>query len=119
MIPVSGVNTNTVQPLTLLTTDEKVKVRQPEEEARGRRLKPVMDEYIPEEPQEPSGRYWMGKDEDGQPKICFDAPERTADGPKQPEAPPRPRNLIRQVRARRAQREKRTRTRSGMVIATR
>ena len=88
MIPVSGVNTNTVQPLTLLTTDEKVKVRQPEEEARGRRLKPVMDEYVPEEPQEPSGRYWMGKDEDGQPKICFDAPERTADGPKQPEAPP-------------------------------
>ena len=70
MMPISGVNTGAVQPLT---TAEKVlgasKVQKPEEEAQGRQLKPVMDEYVPEEPQEPSGRYWMGKDEDGQPKI--------------------------------------------------
>ena len=89
MMPISGVNTGAVQPLT---TAEKVlgasKVQKPEEEAQGRRLKPVMDEYIPEEPQEPSGRYWMGKDEDGQPKIYFDDPERAADGPKQPEDAP-------------------------------
>ena len=67
MMPISGVNTGAVQPLT---TAEKVlgasKVQKPEEEAQGRQLKPVMDEYVPEEPQEPSGRYWMGKDEDGQ-----------------------------------------------------
>ena len=85
MMPISGVNTVAVQPLT---TAEKVqgasKVQKPEEEAQGRQLKPVMDEYVPEEPQEPSGRYWMGKDEDGQPKIYFDDPERAADGPKQP-----------------------------------
>jgi hypothetical protein len=89
MMPISGVNTGAVQPLT---TAEKVlgasKVQKPEEEAQGRQLKPVMDEYVPEEPQEPSGRYWMGKDEDGQPKIYFDDPERAADAPKQPEDAP-------------------------------
>ena len=90
MMPISGVNTGAVQPLI---TAEKVlgasKVQKPEEEAQGRQLKPVMDEYIPEEPQEPSGRYWMGKDEDGQPKIYFDDPERAADAPKQPEDGPK------------------------------
>lgn len=89
MLPISGVSTGAVQPLT---TAEKVqgasKVQKPEEEAQGRPLKPVMDEYIPEEPQEPSGRYWMGKDEDGQPKICFDDGPRAADAPKQPESAP-------------------------------
>ncbi len=89
MMPISGVNTVAVQPLT---TAEKVqgasKVQKPEEEAQGRQLKPVMDEYVPEEPQEPSGRYWMGKDEDGQPKIYFDDPERAANAPKQPEDTP-------------------------------
>ena len=89
MMPISGVSTGAVQPLT---TAEKMmgasKVQKPEEEARDRQLKPVMDEYVPEEPQEPSGRYWMGKDEDGQPKIYFDDPERAADAPKQPEDAP-------------------------------
>ena len=89
MMPISGVNTGAVQPLT---TAEKVlgasAVQKPEKEAQDRRLKPVMDEYIPEEPQEPSGRYWMGKDEEGQPKIFFDDPERAADAPRQPEDAP-------------------------------
>ena len=89
MMPISGVNTGAAQPLT---TAEKVlgasKVQKPEEESQSRQFKPVMDEYVPEEPQEPSGRYWMGKDEDGQPKIYFDDPERAADAPKQPEDAP-------------------------------
>ena len=89
MMPISGVNTGAIQPLT---TAEKVlgapKVQKSEEDSQGRQLKPVMDEYIPEEPKEPSGRYWMGKDEDGQPKIYFDDPERAADAPKQPEGAP-------------------------------
>ena len=89
MMPISGVNTGAVQPLT---TAEKVlgasKVQKSEEESQGRQLKPVMDEYVRSEPQEPSGRYWMGKDEDGQPKIYFDDPERAADAPKQPESAP-------------------------------
>ena len=90
MMPISGVNTVAVQPLT---TAEKVlgasKVQKPEEEAQGRQQKPVMDEYVPEEPQEPSGRYWMGRDEDGQPKIYFDDPERAANAPKQSEDTPK------------------------------
>ena len=89
MIPISGVNTGATQPLTAA---EKVlgapKVQKPEEQAQGRPLKPVMDEYVPEEPQEPSGRYWMGKGEDGQPKVFFDDPERAAEAPKQPEGTP-------------------------------
>ena len=89
MMPISGVNTGAVQPLT---TAEKVlgasKVQKPEEESQGRQLKSMVDEYVPEEPQEPSGRYWMGKGEDGQPKIYFDDPERAADAPKQPEGTP-------------------------------
>jgi hypothetical protein len=52
MMPISGVNTGAVQPLT---TAEKVlgasKVQKPEEDAQSRQLKPVMDEYVPEEPQ--------------------------------------------------------------------
>ncbi len=87
MTPISGVSTDAIRPLT---TAEKVlgasKAQKPEEEDR--RLKPVMDEYIPEEPREPSGRYWMGRDEDGQPKIYFDDPERAADAPKRPEDAP-------------------------------
>ena len=41
----------------------------------------MRDEYVPEEPQEPSGRYWMEKDEVGQPIIHFDDQERTPDLP--------------------------------------
>ena len=89
MQPISGVGVSAGQPLT---TAEKVlgasKVQKPEEESRSRQLKPVMDEYVPEDPQEPSGRYWVGKDEDGQPKIYFDDPERAADAPKQSEDAP-------------------------------
>ena len=89
MIPISDVNTGAVQPSM---TAEKVlgasKVQKLEEESQSRQPKPMMDEYVPEEPQEPSGRYWMGKDEDGQPKIYFDDPERAANAPKQPEDTP-------------------------------
>lgn len=41
-------------------------------------LKPVMDEYVPEEKQEKSGRYWLGKDEEGAPKIYQDALDENA-----------------------------------------
>jgi len=89
MMPISGVNTSAAQPVT---GTERVlgapKIEKPEEEPQGHPLKPVMDEYVPEEPQEPSGRYWMGKDENGQPKIYFDDPERAADNPQKPEAAP-------------------------------
>ena len=89
MMPISGVKTAAIQPLTAAEkTEGASKVQKPEEEAQGRPLKPMMDEYIPEEPREPSGLYWMGRDEDGQPKIYFDDPERAADAPEQPEDAP-------------------------------
>ena len=89
MTPVSGVNAGAVQPLT---TAGKVlgasKVQKPGEESQDRQPKPVMDEYVPEEPREPSGRYWMGKGEDGQPRIYFDDPERApAAGKPEADAP--------------------------------
>lgn len=37
--------------------------------------KPAMDEYIPEEKREPSGRYWLERDEDGQLKVHVDREE--------------------------------------------
>ena len=78
MSPISGVNPGAAQPLTGV---DKVlgapKAQRPGEETAGRPLKPVMDEYVPEEKQEPSGRYWMDKDEDGQPKIIFDDPSKS------------------------------------------
>ena len=89
MIPVSVVSTGAVQPLA---TAEKVlgapKVQKPTEDNQDRQLKPVMDQYVPEVPQEPSGRYWMGKGEDGQPKIYFDGPERAAGALEQPKGAP-------------------------------
>lgn len=82
MMPITDVSTGAVQPLAAA---EKVrgasKAQNPEEASQGRQRKPVMDEYVPEEPREPSGRYWLGKDEEGQPKIYFDDPEREADAP--------------------------------------
>ena len=35
-------------------------------------INPNQDTYIPEEPQESIGRYWLGKDENGNPKIYSD-----------------------------------------------
>ena len=87
MMPVYGVGAGAVQPLT---TAEKAlgasRVQEPEETVQNRQLKPVTDEYVRSEPREPSGRYWVGKGGDGQPKIYFDDPERAADAPKQPES---------------------------------
>ena len=73
MMPVSGVNVNAPQRLTAAEkTLGAPRARKAEEE---KARKPVMDEYVPEEKQEPSGRYWLGRDEEGRPKVCFDDPE--------------------------------------------
>ena len=94
MQPISGAIPGAAQsPISVASVKEPSKVLRPEDEAQGRPLKPVMDEYSPEEKQEPSGRYWLGKDEDGQPKIYFDDPERAADAPKQSEDAPDARKL--------------------------
>ena len=62
-------------------------VRQTGEPARPQR-RPVMDEYVPEEKQEPSGRYWPGRDEEGRPRLFVDgpsSPDRPEDSPRPPE----------------------------------
>ena len=77
---ISGVVSGAARSLTAAAGVKAApEVRRPEAEASARSRAPVMDEYTPEEKQEPSGRYWIGRDEDGRPKICFDDPER-ADG---------------------------------------
>ena len=58
--------------------------RQTGKPARPQR-RPVMDEYIPEEKQEPSGRYWPGRDEEGRPRLFVDGPDRPEDSPRPPE----------------------------------
>ncbi len=55
-----------------------LKVGKPEEDDEKRPVKPETDEYIPEEKQESSGRYWLGKDGEGKHKIYFDNPEKEA-----------------------------------------
>jgi len=65
-----------------------VRVQRAEDEVQSRFQKPVMDEYIPGEKQEPSGRYWLERGEDGQPKVCFDDLERAADAPEKQDGRP-------------------------------
>lgn len=83
MTSISGSNNEAIR---RLAAPEKAqgepRVRKPGEEPQDRRTKPMMDEYVPEEAGEPSGRYWMGKDGEGQPKIHFDGPERPAGAPR-------------------------------------
>ncbi len=78
MQSISGINSGAAQPsVPIAGVDEPKKVQRPEDETQSRHQKPVMDEYVPEEKPEPSGRYRLGKDEDGKPKIDFDGPEKS------------------------------------------
>ena len=86
MTPISGLNHEAIRPLAAPEkTQGAPKVQKPEEDSQDRQPKPLMDEYVPEERSEPSGRYWRGKGEKGQPKIYFDDPERPAGAPNKPE----------------------------------
>ena len=78
MQSISGINSGATQPsVPIAGVDEPKKVQRPEDETQSRHQKPVMDEYVPEEKPEPSGRYRLGKDEDGKPKIDLDGPEKS------------------------------------------
>ena len=80
MLPISGFGLDVVQsPKPIIGAQELPKIERPEDAGQRQPIKPVMDEYIPEEKQEPTGRYWLGKDENGQPKIYFDDPEQGKD----------------------------------------
>ena len=71
--PISSLGSNVTQATSVKETPA---VQRPDSDAPARPQKPMMDEYLQEEKQEPSGRYYLGKDENGQPKIYFDAPEQ-------------------------------------------
>ena len=87
-VMISGTSSNVPQSLTAAASVKAVpEVQRPETEASARSRAPAVDEYVPEEKQEPSGRYWIGRDEDGRPKVCFDDPERSADEPSDTPAP--------------------------------
>lgn len=89
MIPISG---NVPRPAAAPALREAEKAREarpvspavPQDKGP---LKPSRDEYLPEEKREPYGRYWLGKDEEGSPKIYFDDPEAAEGAPVSPEAP--------------------------------
>nr|WP_325237752.1 hypothetical protein [uncultured Oscillibacter sp.] len=90
MIPISG-NVSRPAATPALREAEKAREARPASPAYpqqgGGPLRPVKDEYLPEEKREPYGRYWLGKDEDGSPKIYFDDPEAAEGAPVSPEAP--------------------------------
>ncbi|MCI8514524.1 MAG: hypothetical protein HFI93_07870 [Lachnospiraceae bacterium] len=57
MLPVSHVNAGYVRPVTAAEReDEAAKAQEPQEKEREHSFKPVKDEYIPEEKNEPAGR---------------------------------------------------------------
>jgi len=89
MEPISGMISGAIHaPSTIADAEAPSKVQWSEDKTQGSPTAPARDEYIPEEKQEPSGRYWLGKDEDGRPKVYFDDPERAADASgKQDEIP--------------------------------
>ena len=70
-------NAGAVQSLATAEPVRETPKPQKPEEAQDRPLKPEADEYVPAETPKPSGRYWLGKDENSQPKIFFDNPEQT------------------------------------------
>ena len=89
MMAISDMTTGAVRSLTAAgKAAEASKVQRSEEAVQSSPWRSVRDEYVPEEPQEPSGRYWMEKDEEGQPIIHFDDPERTPDLPERAEDAP-------------------------------
>lgn len=58
-----------------------------EEEPKQESRPPMQDRYIPEEPHVPTGLYWMGKDDGGQPAIFFDDPAAPSGEEPQEEEP--------------------------------
>ena len=78
----SGPVSSAAQLPAVSAVKEQSKTQQSESAVQSRPWKPAIDQYVPEEKQSPTGHYWPGKDEDGQPRIYFDDPEqgRGADG---------------------------------------
>lgn len=76
-----GISAGRIESNEAVSDTEKVsKIRRDGEDIKAQDqsqpLKPVKDEYVPEEEQEPIGRYWMERDEEGKMKIHFDDPDK-------------------------------------------
>lgn len=80
-VMISGIGSNAAQSLAAAGGKEPPQVRRTQADPPVPSRVPAADEYVPEEKQEPSGRYWPGRDGDGRPKVCFDDPEQADGGP--------------------------------------
>ena len=87
MIPISSSSSRPAAEPALRAVKRTAKARAASQPASEAPLRPVKDEYVPEEKQASYGRYWLGKDEDGSPKIYFDDPEAAEGAPVSPGAP--------------------------------
>lgn len=68
MGPILNLMCNSIlRPVEAVGTKELINLQLSEEEEKDRLLRPETDIYIPEEQQEPSGRYWIESGEDGTP----------------------------------------------------
>lgn len=84
MQPISKITSGAAQSsVSIADVDDSQKVQRPEKDLQKRHPKTVMDEYVPGEKPEPSGRYRPVQDEDGTPKIYFDNPEHAEPLPKE------------------------------------
>ncbi|MCI8598148.1 MAG: hypothetical protein HFJ10_06875 [Lachnospiraceae bacterium] len=80
MEPIYGMISGGIHsPARVTDVKDASQVQKQEEEHEEYPGKPVRDEYISEEKQDPTGRYWLGKDENDNPKIYFDDLKGTAD----------------------------------------
>ena len=127
MILISSSAPRTAAPPAVREAERPAGVRSGSAPASQRPLKPVQDEYVPEgeKKRESYGRYWLGKDEDGGPKIYFDNPEAAEDAPRPPRRRELPkRRTQRKTRSRRSRRKpprraKTVRRRNAPAIPTR
>ena len=89
MEPISGMIHSPAAPAGVRETSGVQAPRR--EDPRTSAPAPATDQYVPEEAHTPCGLYWVGKDEDGSPRIFFDDPEpKAADAPPEDEKSPPP-----------------------------
>lgn len=89
MIPISAAAPGPAPAVREAEKSRETRPVSPASPQGGGPLKPARDEYVPEgeKKREPYGRYWLGKDQDGSLKVCFDDPEaKDAASPASPEA---------------------------------
>lgn len=84
MTPVFDVSTGGVRPLA---GAERTSAPPAERTLEEERRRPVTDEYVPEEPREPSGLYRVDRDQAGRPQVSFDDRSQVEAAPQKPETP--------------------------------